>query len=215
MDSKIKIEIKNFLEKQRVIKYKKGQILVRPEDDLGKIVLEKKGFARVYKMTDDGKEVSWPNLRPMWIYSISSALLKRENDYYVEAVSDLEAYVVPVKDFMTFLKEGINIRTKVYEEIIEELLILSEQLEKLIFSEAYEKVAILIEDFAKKFGKRDDNKITMETNIPHRVLASISGLTRETVTLQILKLQKENILKAKSRNIVINDINKLEEIAQI
>jgi CRP/FNR family transcriptional regulator, cyclic AMP receptor protein len=214
MDLKIKTEIKNFLEKQRVIKYKKGQILVRPEDDLGKIVLEKEGFSRVYKMTSDGKEVSWPNLRPLWIYSISSALLEKENEYYAEAVSDLEAYVVPIKDFMAFLEEK-TVYTEVYKELVEELLILSEQLEKLMFSEAYGKVAVLIEDFAKRFGKRDGNKIVMESNIPHRVLASISGLTRETVTLQVLKLQKEKILKAKSRNIVINDIKKLEEIAQI
>ena len=215
MDSKTKIEIKKFLEGQRIIKYKKGQILVRPEDDLGKIVLEKEGFARVYKMTDDGKEISWPSLRPMWMYSISAALLERENEYYAEAVSDLEAYVVPTKDFMTFLKEKMDIHPEVYKEVISELLLLSEQLEKLMFSEAYAKVAILIEDFADRFGKKEGNKIVIDFNIPHRVMASISGLTRETVTLQVLKMQKEKILKAKSRNIVIDDMEKLREISQI
>ena len=215
MDLKIKAEIEEFLKKGRVIRYKKGQILVRPEDDLGKIVLEKEGYARVYKMTDDGKEISWPSIRPMWVYSISSALLERENEYYAEAVTDLEAYVVSVNDFMEFLKEKMAVYPEIYKEVIKELILLLEQVEKLIFAEAYAKVAIMIEEFASRFGKKEGNKMEIGFNIPHRVMASISGLTRETVTLQILKMQKDGIIKARSRNIVINDWEKLKEIGQI
>lgn len=215
MNLKTKIEIENFLKKQRIIKYKKGQILVRPEDSLGKIILEKEGYARIYKMTSDGKEISWPKLRPMWAYSISSALLERENEYYAEAITNLEAWVIPVKDFMEFLEKNTVIHSEIYKGIISELLELSEQIEKIMFAEAYAKIAILIKDLADKFGKKDKNKIIIELNIPHRILASITGLTRETVTLQVLKMQKENIVEGKSRNFIIKDMEKLISIAQI
>lgn len=210
MDLKIKTEINNFLKKQRVVNYKKGQILVRPEDSLGKIILEKEGYARVFKMTNEGKEISWPELRPMWMYSISSALIEKENEYYAEAITDLEAWVVPISDFMDFLKEKKTIHLEIYKEIITEFLDLSEQIEKIMVAEAYEKVGILIESLANKFGKESNGEIIVGFNVPHRILASITGLTRETVTLQILKMQKKNILEARSRNLIIKDISRLK-----
>lgn len=215
MNLEIKKEIENFLKKQRVIKYKKGQILVRPEDSLDKIILEKKGYARIYKVTSDGREISWPKLRPMWAYSISSALLERENEYYAEAITNLEAWVIPIKDFMKFIDENEAIHSAVYKEVMVELLELSEQIEKLMFTEAYTKIAILIKDLADKFGKKNKNEVIVEFNVAHRILASITGLTRETVTLQILKMQKEKIIASKSRNFVIKDMDKLIEISQI
>lgn len=216
MNLKIKTEIESFLKKQRIIKYKKGQILVRPEDNLGKIILEKEGYARIYKMTSDGKEISWPKLRPMWTYSISSALLERENEYYAEAISNLEAWVIPVKDFMEFINKNKELHLEIYKEIIAELLELSEQIEKIMFAEAYSKVAILIKDLADKFGKKDKNGTTIvKFNVAHRILASITGLTRETVTLQILKLQKEKIIEGRSRNFIIKDMDKLTAISQL
>lgn len=210
MDLEIKTEINNFLKKQRVVNYKKGQILVRPEDSLGKIILEKEGYARVFKMTSEGKEISWPELRPMWMYSISSALIEKENEYYAEAITDLEAWVVPISDFMDFLKEKKTIHLEIYKEIITEFLDLSEQIEKIMVAEAYEKVGILIESLANKFGKESNGEIIVGFNVPHRILASITGLTRETVTLQILKMQKKNILEARSRNLIIKDISRLK-----
>ncbi|MDD4937883.1 MAG: Crp/Fnr family transcriptional regulator [Candidatus Shapirobacteria bacterium] len=215
MNQKMKSEVEVFFRKHKLIKYKKGQILVRPDDNLGKIFLEKTGYARVYKITDSGREISWPNLRPMWLYSVISALLEQENEYYVEAVNNLEAWVVPVADFKKFLEEKKELSKEIYKSLMEDLLQLSEKMEQLILAEAYTKVTILINELVKNFGEKKGNEIIINFNIPHRVLASITGLTRETVTLQILKMQKRKILENRKRNIVIKDIKKLMSESQI
>jgi CRP/FNR family transcriptional regulator, cyclic AMP receptor protein len=209
MNQKIKSEVETFLKKYKLIKYKKGQILVRPDDNLGKIILEKAGYARVYKITDNGREISWPIFRPMWMYSAISALMEQKNEYYVEAINNLEAWVVPVADFKKFLEEKKELGKEIYKSLMEDLLQLSEKLEKIIFAEALAKVAILIEELAKNFGEKKGNEIIINFNVPHRVLASITGLTRETVTLQILKMQKDKILENRGRNIVIKDMKRL------
>jgi CRP-like cAMP-binding protein len=58
-------------------------------------------------------------------------------------------------------------------------------------------------------------EVFININTPHRVLASMVGLTRETVTLQILKFQKEGLLYNNKRKMVIKKIEKLKEIAKI
>ncbi|MFA5532073.1 MAG: Crp/Fnr family transcriptional regulator [Candidatus Shapirobacteria bacterium] len=210
MNKKIQIEIENFLKKYKLVKYKKGQILVRPGDLFGKVILEKTGFARVYKATEDEREISWPILKPMWLYSLITAIGDKKNEYYVETVTAMEAWVVPVDEFLNFLETKKGILEEIYRSTILDLVDLTEKIEKLVLADAYTKVAILINELAINFGKKKGKEIIIDFNIPHRVLASITGLTRETVTLQILKMQKEGILHNQGREMVIKEIKKLD-----
>ncbi len=196
-------KLKDFLTKYKTIKYKKGQILVRPGDTFDKVIIEKDGFARVYQSNNEGKEVSWPILKPMWLYSWVTGFNKGKSQYFVETVTNMEAWTIPIEDFDKFSKEEI------YSEIIKGLIDLSLKTEELILADAYTKVKILLADLANNFGKKSGKEVLIDFNIPHRVLASITGLTRETVTLQILKMQKKGILENKKRTVVIKDISKL------
>lgn len=197
-------KLKDFLTKYKTIKYKKGQILVRPEDTFDKIIIEKEGFARVYQSNDEGKEVSWPILKPMWLFSWVTAFNKGKSQYFVETVTNMEAWAIPIEEFDKFLKEEI------YSEVIKGLINLSLKTEELILADAYTKVKILLADLANNFGKKSGKEVLIDFNIPHRVWASITGMTRETVTLQILKMQKQGLLKNQKRNILIKDISKLK-----
>jgi len=205
--NKFKKEIDNFLKKHKTIKYKKGQVLVRMGDTFDKIIIEKEGFARVYQLNNEGKEISWPVLKPMWLYSWITAFTGGKSQYNVETVTEMEAWSVPIEEFNEFFK--IVKREDLYLSIIKDLVELSLKIEKLILAEAYSKVMILLADLANNFGKKSGKEVLIDFNIPHRVLASITGLTRETVTLQILRMQKKGILENKKRTVVIKDINKL------
>lgn len=206
--NEFKKEIDNFLKKYKTIKYKKGQILVRTGDTFDKVIIEKEGFARVYKTSDDNKEVTWPILKPMWLYSWITDFTGGKSQYNVETVTEMEAWSIPMEEFSEFFK---NIKKEdLYLSIIRDLVELSSKTEKLILADAYTKVVILLSDLANNFGKKMGNEVLIDFNIPHRVLASITGLTRETVTLQILGMQKKGILENKKRTVVIKDINKLK-----
>lgn len=197
-------KLEDFLTKYKTIKYKKGQILVRLGDTFDKVIIEKEGFARVYQSNDEGKEVSWPILKPMWLYSWVTAFNRGKSQYFVETVTNMEAWAIPIEDWNTFSKEEI------YTEVIKGLMELSLKTEELILADAYTKVKILLADLANNFGKKTGKEVLIDFNIPHRVWASVTGLTRETVTLQILKMQKQGLLKNQKRNILINDISKLK-----
>jgi len=196
-------KLKDFLTKYKTIKYKKGQVLARPGDTFDKVIIEKEGFARVYQSNNENKEVSWPVLKPMWLYSWVTAFTEGKSQYFVETVTNMEAWAIPIEEFDKFLKEEI------YSEIIKGLIDLSLKTEELILADAYTKVKILLADLANNFGKKSGKEVLIDFNIPHRVLASITGLTRETVTLQILKMQKIGILENKKRTVVIKNIDKL------
>jgi CRP/FNR family transcriptional regulator len=214
MNEKIKKQLESFFSQFELIKYKKGQVLFRPGENLSTAYIEKNGFLRAY-VINDGKETSLPSLRPLFFCAGINGLHKKTNQYFVEAITAVELWAVPMEKFVNFMEKDVNILNEVNKKLIDDLIDLSNNWQQIVAGNANSKVAGLICMVAKEIGEEKGNEILVNFNTPHRVLASMAGLTRETVTLQILKLQKQGYLLNKSRKMVIKDIKKIKEIAGI
>ncbi|HPT66105.1 MAG TPA: Crp/Fnr family transcriptional regulator [Candidatus Woesebacteria bacterium] len=214
MNEKIKKQFESFFSKFETIKYKKGQVLFRPGENLNTAYIEKSGFLRAYVVID-GKEVSLPSLKPLFFCAALNGLHKKTNKYFVEAITSVELYAVPMEEFVKFIGKDASLLNEVNKQLIDDLVDLSVNWQQIVVGDATNKVAGLICMIAKEVGEEKGNEILINSNTPHRVLASMAGLTRETVTLQILKLQKQGYLYNKSRKMVIKNIEKIKEIAKI
>ncbi|MFA7676464.1 MAG: Crp/Fnr family transcriptional regulator [Candidatus Shapirobacteria bacterium] len=214
MNEKIKKQLETFFGQFELIKYKKGQVLFRPGENLNTAYIEKSGFLRAY-VINNGKEASLPSLKPLFFCAALNGLHKKTNKYFVEAITSIELWAVPMSEFVKFIEKDTEILKAVNEKLIEDLIDLSNSWQQIVAGDAASKVAGLICMVAREIGEKKGDEILINFNTPHRVLASMAGLTRETVTLQILKLQKQGYLYNKSRKIVIKNIEKIKEIARI
>lgn len=214
MNDKIQKKLVAFFNQFDVIKYKKGQILFRPGENLNTAYIEKNGFLRAY-IVDDGKETTLPSLRPLFFCAGINGLYKKTNRYFVEAITSVELWAVPMDQFVKFIESDPEILGEVNNQLISGLVDLSHNWQQIVAGDATSKVAGLICMIAKEVGEKRNGEILINFNTPHRIMASMAGLTRETVTLQILKFQKNGYLYNKKRNMVIKNIEKLKEIAKI
>lgn len=214
MNEKTKKQLELFFSQFELIKYKKGQILFRPGENLNTAYIEKSGFLRAYA-SNDGKEISLPSLKPLFFCAALNGLHKKVNKYFVEAITTVELWAVPMDKFINFIENDANLLNEVNKELINDLSDLSANWQQIVAGDATSKVAGLVCMIARDVGEEKGNEILVNFNTPHRVLASMAGLTRETVTLQILKLQKQGYLYNKGRKMVIKNIEKIKEIARI
>lgn len=214
MNEKIKKQLETFFSKFEVIKYKKGQILFRPGENLSTAYIEKSGFLRAYVVNGE-KEASLPSLKPLFFCAAIHGLYKKPNQYFVEAITTVELWAVPMNEFVEFIEKDEKIMNEVNKDLIETLINLSNSWRQIVAGDAESKVAGLIYMIANDMGEKKGNEVLINFNTPHRVLASMAGLTRETVTLQILKFQKQGYLYNKKRTMVIKNLAKIKEIARI
>lgn len=215
MNEKIKKQLMSFFGKHKTLKYKKGDLLFKPGEKLPGVLFDKSGYVRVYTISKDGKEITLPIVRPLFFCSLINLLLQQENKYYFEAISPVEVLMAPKEDTLDFIKKDTNLYESITKWMMSDFVDLTNNVQQLIFGDAYSKIAGLIYSMSTKFGETKGKETIISFNTPHRMLASMTGLTRETVTLQILKLQKEGYLYNKGRRIVVKDVDKLKEIAQI
>lgn len=214
MNEQTKKELVAFFSKYNLIKFKKGQIIFKPGEEIPGMAFIKTGFVRIYSVTKDGKELTVPMFKPMLFSSVLQTMVGINNKNFFQAISPVEMWVAPKDEAKKFVDENPEIKEKLTKMILSDFIDLSNNLQKIIYGDAYTKVASLVYSMVNKTDGKDKN-IEIKFTTPHRMIASMTGLTRETVTLQLLKLQKDGYLATKGRHLVIKDLQKLEKLASL
>ena len=80
---------------------------------------------------------------------------------------------------------------------------------------AQNKVASILLQLTHDHGDLKNGKLVINFPATHRIIASIIGLTRETTSVQMSKLQKMGVISTKRTQFVVNDLEKLKKLAQV
>lgn len=204
-------KLKAFFKKQKLISYRKGEVILKPGEELKGVGFVKSGFVRVFLKTKDGREITLPMFKPLFYFSFIYHLTGMENKYYFETITPVEMWVAPYKECLKFLKLNTAISFELFKEVLTCFMEITNNAQKLISGDAYEKVARLIIYLARRFGEEEDKTVKIKFFTTHKMIASITGLTRETVTIQILRLEKEGYIVNKGKRIVVKNIDKMEK----
>lgn len=208
MDRKFKKELENFLDSKRPIKYKKGELIFRPGDSIENGIYIKSGFLRAYTVCKDGQEVTLNLFRPSSLLPTFFCPEKTLCSYYLEALTPVEVIRLPRQEMMEMIGKDKELLVEFLDNTFSECREMLNRVESLASGDAYSKVVSVLLSVVKGSKKAD---VPVGFALTHRLIASMTGLTRETVTLQMLKLKKQGFITGKGKHTRINDIDRLKE----
>jgi len=207
-------KISDFFLKYKLIKYKKGDVFIRCDEETPPYVYYiEKGFVRVYSISDRGTEQTVNIYGPGTFFPMVVALNDLPNYLNYEAFHNLAVRRAPKEEAVNFINNNLEV-----------LLVLARRLGMCLFrvtiileiqrsKTAYEKVVKLILMLAKNFGtKHDDGKITIRIPFTHRDLANLLGLTRETVSRAMEQIVREKCIVRKEKLIKIVSLPQLRSL---
>lgn len=215
MDKGIEENLLSFFKEHRLIKYKKGENLYRPGDIFHDVSFVKSGYVRLYFISPEGKDLTLDFFKPLFYLSFFYSLTQSESRYYFEALSPVEVYKAPKKDFIEFLDKNPQINLPLYTNIAKLAQDIFLNVENIVTNNAYRKVANTLYNLSSKLGVRKNGHVLIDLALTHRIIASLAGLTRETASLQIKRLEREAIISQESRQIIIKDPQKLAQLADL
>ena len=85
------------------------------------------------------------------------------------------------------------------------------RMDTLLDSDAYHNLLVELTIQAKRFGLKSKIGNFYSLNITHSELASMAGITRETVSRQIKILEKDRIVMRKGKGSLLVNLDKLEQ----
>lgn len=201
-----------------ILNFHAGEIIVHSGESPPYVYYIQSGFVRIYSLNENGQELTLHIMRPGLFFSMIWAFSNIPTHYNFEAFMSTKVLYIPKKTFFDSVKEQNQLLVELLRlnlHILDGMIL---KMEFLIFGQASHRVASAILFAYQSFNSIDNyNHIKPPQNlinnlpITHSTIASFAGLTRETTSLEMKKLERENIISYKRRTLVINDLETLKE----
>lgn len=198
-----------FFSRCKTIRYKKKDIILYADDIPTNIFYIQSGYVRVYRISQQGEELTLTILKPDDFFPIWWTAVNSFNPYYFEAITPIEVRKAPQSEFRKFIREYPDIFYELANWMQVKFGGLLTRMEYLIFSNAYTKVAATILGCANRFGTKKGQDVVVNLPLTHKDIANLAGITRETTCLEMKKLEKKGLIAHQGRLLVIRDIKKL------
>lgn len=194
-----------FLKRCTTHFYKKGEVILQQDAVPCSAFAVKTGTIKAYNITSKGEEKpigfsSKNELFPIgWIFNKI-----RKAQYYYEALSDSELYTIHKDDFASYIKDNSNAMSQVLDGCLWDVLSNEMRINALSQSKAFDKVLYTIQYLALCFGRNVRTDL-VEISVPftQQDVANFTGLTRETISVELKKLSALKVIFYRNRNFIV------------
>jgi CRP/FNR family transcriptional regulator, cyclic AMP receptor protein len=190
--------------------YKKGEMLIRSDDNPQGIFCLTKGYVRQYTISKAGIELTLHILKPISYFTMVWAINGTPNVYNFEALTDIEVGRAPRDEVVDFIKDKPKIIFELMSELLEDYAETLTRVEHLVFSDAYRRVISVLLYIAKHFGEIDGENVTIDHRFTHQDIATLVGVARETASSEMSKLEKSGLVEYSHHLMIFKSIRNLE-----
>ncbi|MFA5840036.1 MAG: Crp/Fnr family transcriptional regulator [Candidatus Margulisiibacteriota bacterium] len=203
-------EFETFYEQFVIRDYKKGELLIRADDDPQGIFCLTKGYVRQYTISKTGYELTLHILKPVSYFPMVWAINGTPNVYFFEALTAVQVGRAPRDQVVNFIKDKPKVIFELMSELLEDYAETLTRMEHLVFSDAYRRVISVLLYIANHFGVKKAKGVVVAHHFTQQDIATLVGVARETASIELAKLEKKGLVKYLDRSIVIESILKLE-----
>lgn len=208
-------KLARFCAQYPAIRYKKGETIVHAHDPPSGIFGIQEGYVRVYSISEQGRELTLIIFKPGSIFPITWGIAGLSNLYYVEALTSVVIRRAPRSAFRKFLKENPDVLYSLIKRLLVRMYGLMVRMEYMTFGGAYQKVAAILSICAERFGRQKGKNIIIQVSLGHKDIANLIGLTRETTSIEMKKLENKRLIEHDNHLLVVKNLKKLKEEARL
>ncbi len=211
MEPSVKKKLELFFSQYEYHTCKKGEILIHANSLPSGIFYLAKGTVKQYSISSDGVEQILTIYKPMSFFPMMWAINNTKISNYFEALNEVEVWKAPKDAVVTFIKKEPEILYNLLGRLYSGMSGLLSRIEYFMNGSAYHKVIFTILNTAYRFGEKNGKSNGVILHTTHKEIAAFSGLTKETISRESMKLQKRGLIENKNHLIVIKNIQNLEE----
>lgn len=207
------------MKRGRLIARAKGQV-VQTTDAQKSLNLVKSGYVKRYLIKNDGSLGVDLIYGPGDVFSLTlvfksifnQKILDSQEVYYYQAVTDVDLYVLSTDELVELIKKDPLLYKDLLNEAGKRMTSATQGLENMSMKSSYKRVAHQLAYYARRFGRKTPAGVMIIPVLTHQDIADILSLTRETVSVCMMRLRRKKLIKTNT-NILIPDLDKLTEEA--
>jgi CRP/FNR family transcriptional regulator, cyclic AMP receptor protein len=205
-------DLPNILPLLKERHFKKNHVLMFENDQSEEIYIIRSGMVKIYRL-HEAKEIVLSIAVPGEVLGEVEAL---SNDNHrissIEALENVTTWLISKQDFLDIIDKYPSVLRKAYMVLVERTRVLNRLIRYLTFYDVRTKVANLIMDLYYNFGKPSENGYKIDLKINQSLLASMLGVTRESISKTIGEFQSEGLIDIHEKYFYLLHKDKLESL---
>jgi len=191
-------------------KYKKGENLIRADDNPQGIFCLTKGYVRQYTISKTGIELTLQILKPIAYFPLIWAINGAPNTYFYEALTQVEVGRAPKEKVVSFIEDKPAIILELMSKLLGDYAETLSRIEHLVFSDAYRRVISVLLYIARHFGEENKQGTIVNHRFTQQDVATLVGVARETASIEMGRLEKKGFVKYIDHSMIFKNIKNLE-----
>lgn len=168
------------------------------------IYIVKSGKVKLYKSSSRKKDVILDIKGGGSILGLATLFNDFPNPATIETIEDSTIYIIRISNLEKILLNNPNLSKDIIKVIGHSLLIAQNKIKTLALDDSYTKVIKMLLSLSKDSGK-------ISLDLTRTELASFIGISRETLSRTLSKLNKEKLIDIQDKVIFIKNKEKLKE----
>lgn len=182
----------------------KHDFVFRSGDPGRHVYVLKEGRAKIFKVSESGKEVILWFCFPGEMFGLAEASRGGSRDVYAQACSELLVQRIAREQFVLFLDARPRVALQVIDLLSCRLRVLGDILTNLATDDAGSRVIKLLLRLCSRYGRLDDaSGICLDIPLTHQEMADMLGASRQTVSTVIGELKKRGALEVRKRQLYL------------
>jgi len=193
----------------RMREFPRHSTIFLPTDVADGVFLLGQGRVRICSNTADGKQAILAFIDPGEVFGELSLIQGGEREERAEAAIDSMVFLLPGDELRQMLEESAALSLGVTKLIGLRRKRIERRLRNLLFRSNRDRLGHLLLELTEQYGKTTADGVLLEIKLSHQELASIIGVTRETVTTLLGEMQQEGLLQISRQKVVIRNLQRL------
>ena len=209
-DKRITHKTDKFFKEFATKKYAKGEILMLGGDNPPGIFYLVRGLVAQYHLTATGQKVVLNIFKPHAFFPASLALNGSIPRYFFEAAEDITVRIAPPDKLLAYLTTNEDVLLDLTSRLYKGMDGLLDRIVELMSGSAKSRLIIELLIEVRRFSHMDKNGVS-EISISTVELALRTGLSRETGSRELKKIESEKLILKQNKTITILNVNLLEK----
>jgi CRP/FNR family transcriptional regulator, cyclic AMP receptor protein len=186
------------------------------EGDPGDLVyFIKRGGVKIVTTHADGKEIALAFLKPLDLFGETALTGAAPREHRAVATEECCLIAFEPAVLEDFMRRNPDLGLSITKFVGLRLKRMQSRLQRLMFRSPLQRLAAVLLELAEDYGRPDpkDGRIEIRLRITHGELASLIGVTRESVTYAMGQLELDEHIRVIKRRIYILDAAALESLS--
>lgn len=198
-------EVEKITNKLIVKQFKKNDTILYEEDTNEFMYIILMGKVKAVRTTEDGKEIILAVHGSGSFFGEMSLIDGKTTPASVIAIEDSLIAIIAKNDFFSIIFSHNKITINLLKILSSRLRNSWDTIQLLNFNNASQRTKMLFFMLSDEYGEKNPDGIILNIKLTHQDISDMTGLTRETVTRVLDKLQKnKEITILKNRFILLN-----------